>query len=268
VTVVDSNNYHNPLANVPLCLADSRKSVETAPNGIIIGMIKLHSWQLHLVEPVPSGFEGHAAYLIRANYEFDIAPEVPAPAWAEVDFQFGGNDAIVVDAVPRTITRAARAAEYELTEKLSFLPVRRGGSAGRPIGVAADRVVLPPVQPRIDCFGLGGDNVRWRHSGTVPVGSHTGWFALLTPLGCTEVHVVAGGEYHVDTDSQLKLRPASRRDAFSAQLPESAAVAVTATGRTAKSARLRVLRTRIAIAQASRGRLVRPARRSRRERQL
>lgn len=231
---MDSNHDQALLGSVPLYLADAGKSVETTPNGIGIGMIKLRSWLLYLVEPVPPGFEGHAAYLIRVNYEFDIAPDVPSPDWAEVEFQFG-QTVMVVDAVPRAVTKAAGASEYELTEKLTFVPAGRRANAGRMTGIAADGIAMPPVLPRIDCFGLGGDSIRWRHGGGVPAGTHSGWLALLTPPGFSGLQVVAGGEYRVKTDPRLKLRPASRRDAFCVRLPGSAASAPTAIGASARS---------------------------------
>jgi hypothetical protein len=216
---VDRSSTGHILGDVPLFLAASNKSVEMAPNGISIGAIKLLGWQLHRLSPLSPDFAGHAAYLIRANYEFDIAADVPAPAFAEIEFAFPDADVSVVDAIPRGVINPTAATVYQLTEQLNF--VHRNGDAGRwwPAGSAADSIAMPAVVPQIDCFGLGGALVRWRHSATVPAGTRTGWFVLVVPPGWRTIRVLASGRYHVETDAALRLRPASRRDAFDVRLP-------------------------------------------------
>ena len=76
------------LGRVLLCLVESEKSVEQAPARISFGLIRLRGWQLDRLESAPDSFQGHAAYLVRVSYEFDVAPDVPTPAWAEVGFKF------------------------------------------------------------------------------------------------------------------------------------------------------------------------------------
>jgi hypothetical protein len=215
----------NPLSSahtiggIPLFLADASKSVEMAPNGISIGLIKLRGWQLHRLFPLPPDFAGQAAYLIRVNYEFDIAADVPPPVWAEVEFAFEVSDVSVVDAVPREVTSPVAPSVYQLTEQLNF--VHRDGDADRcwPAGSAADRIAMPAVVPQIDCFGLGGALVRWRHTTTVPAGTRTGWVVLVVPADWDTLRVMAFGKYHLDTEPQLRLRPTSRPDAFEVRLP-------------------------------------------------
>jgi hypothetical protein len=248
---VNSNPDRHLLADVALYLAEAGKAVETAPNGIAIGIIKMRSWQLHRIEPVPPDFAGHAAYLVRANYEFDIGADVPAPSWAEVEFQFGDPQVTVMDATPRAVTTAVGAREYELTEKLTFV-LRVQHAATARLSRIADGIAVPPVLPRIECFGLGGDSIRWRHSQDVPAGTHTGWFAMLTPPEYLELKVVGGGEYHVVTEPRLKLRPAARRDAFTVRLPASASAPLIVTGQvTGSSAGKRRPRVFVSYAQES-----------------
>jgi hypothetical protein len=220
---VNAHQDQRLLGDVPLYLVDATKSVETAPNGIAIGMIKLRGWQVHRLNPVPPDLDDHAAYLIRVNYEFDIAAGVPTPAWAEIEFQFADPDVTVVDATPRAVYKAAAAGAYEITDKLNFVPRGDLTGAGRMVGAPSASIAMPAVMPRIDCFGLGGDSIRWRHSEIVPPGTHTGWFVLLTPPKYDTVPVVAAGEYHVVTAPRLKLRPTGRRDAFEVRLPSSTA---------------------------------------------
>jgi hypothetical protein len=109
-----------------------------------------------------------------------------------------------------------------VTSHLNFVP-GDGADGGWPSDALASGVALPPVRPRIDCFGLGASRVRWRHSGTpaaeVPIGSHTGWLVLVTPQDREMVQVVASGQYWVEVDPGLDLVSASRRDAFTVRLP-------------------------------------------------
>jgi hypothetical protein len=207
------------LGRVPLYLVDAAKSVEMAPSRIALGVIKLRGWRVHRLAPIPADLAGHAAYLVRVNYEFDVAPDVQAPLWAEVGFEFPAPDVVVYDAMPHRVVDRAGAASYELTGQLNF--VRRTGGRDRwwPAGSPAANIAMPAVVPRIDSFGLSGSLIRWRHTAEVPAGTHTGWFVLLVPAQWDEVPVVAAGNYYVETDPKLRLRPAGRQDAFVVHLP-------------------------------------------------
>jgi hypothetical protein len=207
------------LGDIPVFLTDPTKSsVELAPNAIDLGVIRLRGWQLHRLPPSATG---NAAYLIRTNYEFEIAPDAAAPDWAEVRFAFPTLDgAAVVDAVPRTVIEPTAAGTYQLTEQYNFL-VHDGQTRRWPAGSAANTIPLPPVEPRVHCLGVGSAEVGWRHSGSVPPGSQTGWFVLQAPPGYEQVSVVASGQYHLASSPAQRLRPASRRDAFDVPLPRS-----------------------------------------------
>ncbi|MFG2340892.1 toll/interleukin-1 receptor domain-containing protein [Streptomyces yangpuensis] len=214
---MDAMNDRDSLGDIPLYLTPSTKSVETAPNGIAIGVIRLRAWQIHRLAPLPSELDGRVAYLVRTNYEFDLDADAPELAWAEVGFGFGG-ESVVIDAVPRNVTDPAAAGVYTLTRQLHFVQAN-GDSHGWPAGSPSTAVAMPAVTPRIDCFGLGGELVKWRHTGQVLPGSHTGWFVLVVTADREEVQVVADGRYHIELDPDLRLRPASRDDAFRVHLP-------------------------------------------------
>jgi TIR domain len=211
---VETEKNRMLLGDVPLMLVDAAKAVETSPNGIALGAIRLRSWHLRRVEPVPPDLDGRHAYLVRVNYEFDIAPDVPAPEWAEIGFKFGDPEVLVLDALPRAVTGPVEAARYELTRSLAFAPAGHAGHGG-----AADDVSLPAQPAPVECSGIGGNHVRWRHSGQVPPGSRTGCLALIAPPDFTTLQVVAHGEYHLATEPRLKLRPVGRKDAFEVRLP-------------------------------------------------
>ena len=156
--------------------------------------------------------------LVRISYEFDVAPNVQPPAWAEVGFEFPDPEGVVYDAVPTRVVKRAGAASYELTGQLNFVR-REGGGRAWPAGSPAANIALPALIPRIESFGLNGSLIKWRHTGEVPPGTHIGWLVLLVPEHWEEVPVVAAGNYHVETDPGLRLRPAGQQDAFSVHLP-------------------------------------------------
>jgi TIR domain len=187
----------------------------------VLGVIRLRGWQVHQLAPVPADLAGRAAYLVRVNYEFDIATDAQPPTWAEVEFEFPDPEVVVYDAVPTQVVTQAGAASYELTGQLNF--VRRDGGEGGawPAGSPAANIALPALVPRIESFGLGGSLIKWRHTGDVPPGTHTGWLVLLVPEPWEEVPVVAAGNYHVETDPGLRLRPEVQQDAFTVSLPKA-----------------------------------------------
>jgi TIR domain len=215
-----SSPDHEMIGDIPLRLADTAKAIENAPSDIALGTIRLGAWQLHQLSPLPPDYADHAGYLIRVNYDFDIAVGVPPPGWAEVSFCFP-DEITVVDALPRSVSGPENARSYAVTGHLNFVPGDGAGGCWPP-GALASGVALPPVRPRIDCFGLGSRKIRWRHSGTpaaeVPVGSHTGWLVLVTPRGREVVQVLASGHYWLEVDPDLELVSASRRDAFTVRL--------------------------------------------------
>lgn len=211
---------------IRLALVDAAKAVDRGPDGISIGVIVLRSWQVHRLESPPAGSDGCVGYLVRVNYEFDIAPDVPAPLWTEVGFSFP-DDTVVIDAVPRVVARPQETRSYGIDRNLNF------AECPGTFGDASPKAAMPAVEPRIDCFGLGGRTVRWRYTGTetaaFPVGSQTGWLVLMTAADRTELKVVAEGIYRVQFDPDLGLAPVSRNDAFTISLPDAASSTVAAT---------------------------------------
>ncbi len=190
------------LGCIPLYLVDSAKSVEMAPGRITLGVIRLRGWQVHRLAPAPPDLVGRAVYLVRVSYEFDIAPDVQPPAWAEVGFEFPDPEVVVYDAVPTRVVKQAGAASYELTEQLNFVRRDGGGSRAWSASSPPANIALPALVPRIDSFGLNGSLIKWRHTGEVPPGTHVGWVVLLV------------------------LRPAGQQDAFTVRLPMAGPVSM------------------------------------------
>jgi hypothetical protein len=210
------------VGSVPLFVDVLVRSVELAPDGIEIGLIRFSGWQLHRIDQLPAGFAGHAAYLVRVNYEFDVPAGETPPAWAEVHFTFDAADVMVVDAIPRAVTTAEPPRTYELTGQLNFVR-RTEGRAHWAADASEANIALPAVGPQVACFGLGSPRVRWRHSGDVHAGTHTAWLVLLAPPDRAELRVLAGGAYHLTADGELGLRASGEPDAFTVRLPEAPA---------------------------------------------
>ena len=121
VSVRPGSPGEKDLGRIPLYLVDSAKSVEMAPGRIALGVIRLRGWQVHRLAPVPADLAGRAVYLVRVSYEFDVAPDVQPPAWAEVGFEFPDPEVVVYDAVPTRVVKQADAASYQLTGQLNFV---------------------------------------------------------------------------------------------------------------------------------------------------
>jgi hypothetical protein len=217
---------HQPrhLGDVPLYLGEAEKSVETAPNGYAFGLIKFRGWQVHRLTRLSGDSDRNIAYLIQANYEFDIAPDVPLLSFAEIKFEFKEQGITVIDAAPRAVSRPIDAGRYELTAELQFTPGSGSTATHWPPGSPAASIALPALTPWIACSGVMGDHVRWRHTETVPAGTHTGWFVLRVPPELSELHVIGSGMYHIQTDPTLGLAPVGQPDAFAIRLPDAASV--------------------------------------------
>jgi hypothetical protein len=216
---VRSSPDNRMAGSVPLFLDVLVRSVDLAPDGIEIGLIRFSGWQLHRIDPLPPGFAGHAAYLVRVNYEFDVPAGETPPAWAEVQFTFDAAEVMVVDAIPRAVTAAEPARTYELTRQLNFVR-RADGRSPWAADASEANVALPAVLPEVAGSGLGSARVRWRHSGGVHAGTHTAWLVLLTPPDRTELPVLAKGAYHL-TEGDLGLRASGEPDAFTVRLPDA-----------------------------------------------
>ncbi|WP_328618137.1 caspase family protein [Amycolatopsis sp. NBC_00355] len=225
---VGSSSDDRVVGTVPLLLDVFVRSVELAPNDIEIGLIRFSGWQLHRIDPLPAGFAGHAAYLVRVNYEFDVPAGETPPAWAEVQFTFDAAEVVVLDAIPRVVTVAEPARTYELTGQLNFVR-RTDGRSHWAADASEANVALPAVRPEVTGFGLGSARVRWRHSGGVHAGTHTAWLVLLTPPDRTELPVLAGGAYHLTAEGGLGLGASGEPDAFTVRLPEAPEADVPAT---------------------------------------
>lgn len=210
-SVVNPPHGDTLIGDVPLYLVDSSKSLEMAPNGIPMGLVKFHGWQIHRLSPAPRGFTGHA-YLVRVNYEFAIEPGVPAPVMATVRFAFPDKDFAVVDVVPLRVTESTTEMSYELNQQLNF--VRRNGNPS-----SWPTAELPPMLPRIAGYGPGATKVGWDHTETVPAGAHTGYFVLRALSDASVVKVVAEATYDVRMPAADRLKPTSRADAFEIPLP-------------------------------------------------
>lgn len=184
-------------AEVGLVLIDAgNRWLNTAPAQIGLGAIRMHGWQVHPVRPGPGGFANQDGYLIKVNYDLVLDRGVPAPQWFELGLalshQGGSTPLAVVDAMPRSVQEPQEPTAYTVSEYLSLVSVTV--STGRAIQ-------LPAMAPFIDTFGIGGDEIRWRHTSGVRPGSYSALMVLVVPAGCVEVAVEASARFDLGPEA-------------------------------------------------------------------
>ena len=171
------------------------KWIDRTPENLRIGAVRLHSWDIHPVTPLPKDYAGYDGYAIRVSYEWGLDPGKPKPLWLEIGLDIAG--AVVLDAVPRTVLESAPAKSYVLNQSLVFVP-GNGGSAGL--------IQQPEAEPIIDVFGIGSSCVRWRHSRELPVplrpGSRTAWLMVVVPAGTGSATVKVSARYELAGDQR------------------------------------------------------------------
>jgi len=200
---------------VGLVLTDAgNRSLNTAPAQIGVGAVRMRGWQVHPVRPAPGGFAGQHGYLIKVNYDLALEREVPVPPWFEIGLALscpdGEGPVAVVDAMPRSVLEPQEPAAYAVSEYLSLVPAT--GNMGRSIQ-------LPAMAPFIDAFGIGGDEIRWRHTSGVRPGSYSALMVLVTPAGC--------GEVAVGVSARFDLGPEASRGKWPSHVPASFVLGLT-----------------------------------------
>jgi SEFIR domain len=132
---------------------------------------------------------------------------VPAPRWFEVSLALSCPGAegpvAVVDAVPRGLLEPQGPMTYAVSEYLSLVP-----SAGNS-GDGERGIRLPAMTPYIDAFGIGGGEIRWRHTSSARPGSYAALMVLVTPEGCDEVTVDVSARFDLGAMGSLGLLPSS-----------------------------------------------------------
>jgi SEFIR domain len=209
---------------------DARRWLAAEPREITVGAIRMQGWQVHPVRPRPVGFAGQDAYLIKVNYDLMLEPGVPAPRWFEVGLALscpgGAGPVAVLNAEPSVVLEPRAATAYTVSEYLSLIASARG-------------IQLPAMAPYIDAFGIGGDEIRWRHTSGVRPGSYAALIVLVTPEGCGEAAVGVSARFDLGPADSLGLLPSDVPASFRLPLTEppgaestapAGAVPVTPTG--------------------------------------
>jgi len=224
------------LARADLCLiAAENRAYAGGPAQVTIGSVGFGGWQVDLVARTPSAFPASDAYLIKVNYDVGLAPEAPAPDWVEAGFEFDDEGVAVIDALPRRVHQPAGASRYLLTEHLAFDVAGAGEQdsfpAGRPL---REGIAMPPLDPDIGAFGIGGPGIRWRHTaaaGTAgPAGSQVGWLAVVAPAGCRELRIRAVARHASRSRQMAGRRPGATSQPCTVRLPARSPAGTAAAG--------------------------------------
>ncbi|MGQ4514589.1 SEFIR domain-containing protein [Streptomyces sp. DW26H14] len=182
------------------------KRMDPAPNGVSVGATHLRSWQVDRIDTPPNTLDGYDAHLVKINYDLEIAADCLGMPWFEISFGFlpgeAGEQAVVIDALPRFGTSPEIPKPYVLNRYLNFVPSE---------GDASTQVLLPATTDRVDMFGAGGNSVRWRHvalgeTGVRP-GSYAAWVVLITPAGQVEQRVECSARYDLSVLPDVEYRP-------------------------------------------------------------
>lgn len=168
-----------------------------APSEIRIGTVRVCSCQ---VRPVLSRDPARDGYLVEVGYDVVIGPASRSPAWLEIGFALG--DASVVDVLPRTVLAPRQPMAALLDDRLHFVECDRPGDP--------EHARMPAVTPLVDVFGVGGPEVRWRHTGVRP-GSHTAWMMVLVPAGTDKLTLTVTARYDLPSAEVLLLQPLARQ---------------------------------------------------------
>gem|GEM_PF-2895043 len=169
---------------------------------------------------MPRDLNADRGLLLKINYDLSFDA---SPTWADVGFEFVGQGVGVNDALPLSVTRYQDIRSYELTSSLGSAPKDGRWSGLWPHDVVASHITLPAIAPRVECFGIGGEDVWWRYASTatdaIAPGTRSTWLALLVPDGCRQLQVVAHAGYDLGARNPDGLRPYTRKDAFLVELP-------------------------------------------------
>lgn len=213
------------LASVGLSLADeSSRDFTRAPAAVTLGSVDFGGWQIHSVAGALPDFPAGTVYLVKVNYDVLLAAGTPAPTWVEAGFEFLDEDAVVIDALPRSVWEATPARRYNLTAELAFSLADDAPPGGTVVGPPLrENIPVPPLTSVLEVLGIGSSFIRWRHiqstDSAVPPGSQVGWLVLLVPAGCRDVQVRARAGY-ASTPHRLQGRqPSAAPDTFTVRLP-------------------------------------------------
>jgi hypothetical protein len=208
-----------PLAEAQVLLgAGGRRKFDSGASGACLSGVRLWGWQIHRLPAEPD----EERYLVRADYELFSVPGAPEPATVDVRFQFLTESVSVLDAIPRHVSTVENPAVYTLTPLLSFVAAHAAGTAW-PTGHIRPEVPLPAVSPYVEVSGIGGPDLRWRHSATrdwpIRRGAHTGWFVLTVPPAVTEIRVRAHTRFEIRAEDDPGVELTTQPDSFVVRLP-------------------------------------------------
>ncbi|MBH0776590.1 SEFIR domain-containing protein [Nocardia bovistercoris] len=210
-TIEEPIEIENP-AEVSLYVDDGgHRGADADTGGVGVGCVRLRNWKMHPVRGHTTG-EDSAAFLVKINYELVLEPDAVPLSWFEIGFEFEDAPITVVDAIPRLVTTAEQPRSFDLDDHLDL--------------VAGQAIHLPATHPSVHLFGVGGAEVRWRHSSRLPdgvsPGAYTAWLTLVVPRRRTPLRVEVSARFDVPVEEALFYQPGRKPVQLTVPLPEPA----------------------------------------------
>ncbi|HEX5119446.1 MAG TPA: toll/interleukin-1 receptor domain-containing protein [Pseudonocardiaceae bacterium] len=178
--------------------ARSARSLDSTPDRIRIGVIRLRHWHVHPVGVASTTFAGQATYLIEVTYQLELEPDLPPLRWFEfclklVEAQSG--QATILDTLPRMAGTPTPGTAYVISKHLDLVPAD---------DAAAVDGFQPTTTTAIVVDGIGSPEIRWRHTALetsgIQSGSYVAWLVLLVSDTQPEQVFEIAAEYGMDTN--------------------------------------------------------------------
>lgn len=174
------------------------RGVDHTTERIRVGIVRLRRWQVHPIEAVPPGFDGKSAYLVKVNYQLELQPDLVPLRWFEFVLALVETEpgqATILDALPRTAGAPTSDTAHVVSRHLDLVPTS---------DTATVDAFQPAVATAVVVRGIGGPEIRWRHTALAPAGirsdSYVAWLMLLVDDDRTEQLFELAVRYDLDAD--------------------------------------------------------------------
>jgi hypothetical protein len=174
------------------------RGLDSTPDRIRVGVIRLRRWQVHPIDAAAATFPGRSPYLIKVNYQLELEPDLPPLRWFEFDLALVETEpgqATILDALPRAASTPTPRTAHVISRHLDLVPTG---------DTATVDAFQPATTTAIVVHGIGSPEIRWRHAALEPAGiqpgSYVAWLVLLVNDTQVEQWFELTARYDMDTD--------------------------------------------------------------------